>query len=109
MKENKPQPDSDIQQAANELKELIRSHYPHATFALSRGEDPDGYYLETVVDLDDPDEVMDLVVDRLLELQVDQGVPLHVLPLRTPARRQKLIRAQATTRPWNRDRSSLGL
>jgi hypothetical protein len=109
MMREQTQPDPRIEKAAQELQELIRSRYPDAAFTLSHGEDPEGFYLHTVVDLDDPDEVMDLVVDRVLELQIDQGLPLHVLPLRTPERREKLLRAQAATRPWNRDRSILGL
>ena len=102
------QPDPRIRQAADELQELIRSRYPTAVFSLSHGEDPDGFYLHTMVDLDDPDEVMDLVADRVLELQIEEGLPLHVLPLRTQERRRKLQRAQASARPWDRDRSILG-
>jgi hypothetical protein len=46
------------------------------------GDDPSGVYVLATVDVDDTDEVFDLVVDRLVDLQVDEGVPVYVLPLR---------------------------
>jgi hypothetical protein len=52
------------------------------------GEDPDGTYIRTTVDIDDPEIVLDCVVDRLLELQIDEGLPVHVIPIRTPERVQ---------------------
>jgi len=75
------------QQALTELKSIIQGRYPSASFAVRPGiEDPDETWLTTRVDVEDPDEVMDLVIDRLLELQLDEGIPVHVLPLRTPQR-----------------------
>jgi hypothetical protein len=44
------------------------------------------FALLAVADVDDPDEVGDLVVERVVALQVDEGIPLHVIPLRTPER-----------------------
>jgi hypothetical protein len=38
------------------------------------------------VDIADTDEVIALVGDRLLELQVDEGLPVYVTPLRPIAR-----------------------
>jgi hypothetical protein len=109
MKEINPSQDSIIQQAAEELQAMIRARFPSARFTLGRGEDPEGIYLDAEVDSDDPDEVMDLIVDRLLELQIEEGLPIHVVPLRTPERRQQLIRRQAATRPSQRDQAILGL
>jgi hypothetical protein len=34
------------------------------------------------VDIADTDEVIDVIGDRLVELQVDEGLPLYVTPLR---------------------------
>jgi hypothetical protein len=79
--------DPRVQAALSELRGMILEHYPTATFEVGR--DPDhgeSIFLYTTVDLDDPDEVGDLVVDRLLELQVDEALPVHVIPLRTPER-----------------------
>lgn len=70
-----------------ELQDAIATHYPAATFTVGPGgENEDGVYLTVQVDLDDPDEVLDLVIDRVLELQFEEGLPIHVTPIRTPER-----------------------
>lgn len=69
-----------------ELQALIRARYPDATFAVEIGEDPEGVYLIATVDLEDTDEVLDAYIDRLVDLQVTEGLPLHVLPVRPPHR-----------------------
>lgn len=78
--------DPRVESALEELRALIRWHYPNALFAVERGEEPDGLWLTATVDIEDPDEVFDLVVDRLLEMQIEERLPVHVLPLRTPER-----------------------
>ncbi|MBV9281181.1 MAG: hypothetical protein JOZ41_13955 [Chloroflexi bacterium] len=69
------------------LKETITRTYPQATFAISRleGED-EGIYLTATVDVDDADAVLDLVIDRLLQLQIEEGLPIYVVPIRPLAR-----------------------
>ncbi|HTE86223.1 MAG TPA: hypothetical protein VK821_15980 [Dehalococcoidia bacterium] len=79
---------------------MIASRWPAASFAVSRGEDPEGLYLDATVDLDDPDEVMDLVVDRLLRLQVNERLPVHVVPLRTPERAAALRQPRRPRKPY---------
>jgi hypothetical protein len=44
------------------------------------------FALLAVADVNDPDEVGDLVVERVVALHVEEGIPLHVIPLRTPER-----------------------
>src|SRR5215216_6030568 len=79
--------DPRVQAAVAELQHLIRSRYPTATFVVGEGwDDPEGVYITATVDLDDPDEVVDLIVARLLELQIDEGLPVYVIPIRTPER-----------------------
>ena len=78
--------DPRIVAALAELKELIQGRYLMARFEVVEGEDPEGVRLRTIVDLDDPDEVMDLVLERLLALQIDEGLPVYVIPVRTPER-----------------------
>ena len=73
--------DPRIQVAIEELKSLIRGRYPEAGFQTYHGEDPEGVYLDAVVDVADTDEVMDLIIDRLLDIQVEQGLPVYVIPL----------------------------
>jgi hypothetical protein len=75
-----------MEEAVQELKGLITTRFPQATFVVEEGADPKGIYLVTTVDIADTDEVIDLVGDRLLELQVDEGLPLYVTPLRPLAR-----------------------
>jgi hypothetical protein len=79
--------DARMQKAIAEFESLILQRYPGTSFEVSVApDDPRQIHLNVVVDLDDPDEVGDLVLDRLLQLQVDEGIPLHVIPLRTPER-----------------------
>jgi len=60
----------------------IRERYPDATFAVSMGDDPDGIYLMATVDLEDTGEVLDAIMDRLLEVQIDEALPVYVIPIR---------------------------
>ena len=69
-------------EAVDEIKGAIRAVYPAADFQLTTGEDPEGLYVSAVVDAEDLDGVVDLFVDRLIELQVDRGLPLYVVPVR---------------------------
>ena len=90
MRQEAEQPlalDQRTRQAVTELDGTIRQHYPSAAFDLSPSpDDPRSLHLIATVDLDDPDEVGDLVLDRVLELNVTEGIPLHVIPVRTPER-----------------------
>lgn len=87
-----------MQAAIAEMEETIRRHYPDATFSVHTGDDPFGVYLIATVDVDDTDEVMDLVIDRIVDLHIE-GVPLHVLPVRTPEREAKMLAEQAQQAP----------
>lgn len=70
--------DPRIRAALTELRGLIAAAYPAATFAVYRGEDPDGIYLKATVDVADLDEVADTFMDRLVALQVEGGLPVYV-------------------------------
>ena len=81
------QTDPRVAQALAELEQAIRERYPSAHFAVARGEEePENIHLLTTVDLADPDEVVDLILDRLVELQVEQRIPIYAIPVRTPER-----------------------
>ena len=71
-----------LEAAVQELKSLITAHVPQASFVVEEGCDPEGIYLVTTVDIADTDEVIAAVGDRLIELQVDEGLPVYVTPLR---------------------------
>jgi hypothetical protein len=69
-------------EAVQELKGVITARFPQASVVVEKGSDPKGVYLVTTVDIADTDEVIDLVGDRLVELQVEEGLPVYVTPLR---------------------------
>jgi hypothetical protein len=72
--------------AVHELQRLISARFPQAAFVVEEGADPEGIYLVTTVDIADTDEVIEAVGDRLVALQVDEGLPVYVTPLRPTAR-----------------------
>jgi hypothetical protein len=75
-----------MQAAIAELQELILSHFPETSFTVGEAEDPDGVYMRAIVDIDDTDEVTEIFIDRLVDLQVDERLPIYVVTIRTPER-----------------------
>ena len=76
-----------MREAIAEVEELIKRKYPEATFRTERSpENPRIIHLIPIVDVEDTDEVMDVVVDRVGEMQIEEHLPLFVVPLRTEAR-----------------------
>lgn len=65
-----------------DLRERILAHYPDATFEVARGDDPIGIYVMATVDVEETGEVLDSIMDRLLEVQVDEYLPVYVIPIR---------------------------
>jgi hypothetical protein len=88
-----------MQEAVEELKQLITARFPQAAFAIEEGFDPAGVYLIAIVDIDDTDEVIDVVGDRLVELQVDEGLLIYVTPLRPIERVIAELRSRETATP----------
>ena len=78
--------DPQVERAVQELTTLVASRYPDAEFVVNEGEDPDGVYIIATVDVEDPDEITDLVIERMMELQIDEHVPVYVIPIRPIAR-----------------------
>lgn len=78
--------DPRIDEAVTELKEMIRERYPKASFATTHGDDPEGVYLTAIVDVEDTEEVFDVVVDRLLAMEIEEGLPIYVVAVRPPER-----------------------
>lgn len=67
-----------IAAALAELRQLISNQYPAATFAEEIGTDPVGFYLTVIVDVDDTEDVFEVIVDRLLDMQVEEALPIYV-------------------------------
>ncbi len=89
-----------LQAAVEELKGLVREHYPQATFRVTRSpEDRKTVLLKPVVDIDDRDEVMDVVIDRLVQLQSEEQLPIFVVPIRPPARSEAIRQAMKQAAP----------
>jgi hypothetical protein len=78
--------DPRIAAAVEELIQLTIGRYPDAQIDVSEGDDLDGVYLTATVDIDDPDEVTDLVIERTLRLQVEEQLPVYVVPIRPMSR-----------------------
>jgi hypothetical protein len=96
-----------MQQAVDELIHTIRQHYPEAVFQISRGVDePEQVHLWTTVDREDPDEVLDLILDRLLELEIEERIPLYVIPMRTP---ERVLQEMEATRSSSRSRRIISI
>jgi hypothetical protein len=90
---------SRIKEALDELKGLITARFPQATFIVEEGFDPEGVYLITTVDIADTDEVFDVVGDRLVELQVDESLPVYVTLLRPIERVVAELRKREASTP----------
>jgi hypothetical protein len=98
--------DERTRQAIHEVQGVIAARYPTTTFELTRAiDDPRSLHLLAVADVDDPDEVGDLVVDRVVALQVDEGIHLHVIPLRTPEPVQAALNIDRGGVEWRPTRS----
>ncbi len=85
--------------AVEELIELIEAHYPEAAFEVAAApEDSQVIHLYVTIDQVATDELVDLVIEREMALQ-KEGVPIHVIPLRTPERdaevREQVARERA--------------
>lgn len=86
--------------AVDELAGMISSQYPSAQFRVSHHPDEAGtVLLDAIVDVDDTEQVLDFAFERMEQLRLDGGVPILVIPLRTPERVAKLLDTmQATQR-----------
>jgi hypothetical protein len=70
-----------MQHAIAEVEARIRAVYPEGIFRVVEGEDPIGLYLDAYTDAEDAFAVLDLVSDWLVDLSLNAGVHLHVIPL----------------------------
>ncbi len=68
----------DVQSAVVEVQGIIRERYPEARFHVGIGHDPLGVYMTATVDVEDTDDVDDLYFGRMVDIQVEERVPLYV-------------------------------
>jgi hypothetical protein len=91
--------DPKMHAALDELAGIISQHYPDSTFRVSRGEDdPTIVQLVAVVDVEDTDPVLDLVMDRMLELH-DEDLLVFVVTERPIERTVAMREAALAQRP----------
>ncbi len=83
-----------LEEALDELKGLIANHYPEALFNVGEGEDPDGLYLTVTVDVEDMGDVVNTFLDRLVDLQVEDELPIFVVPVRPLERNLAILTRQ---------------
>lgn len=87
--------DERTRQAIQELQSTIIERYPSTTFEIvPASDDPESIHVIATADVDDPDEVGDLVLDRVVSLIADEGIYVHVIPVRTPERIQAAREAE---------------
>jgi hypothetical protein len=80
--------------ALTELQGLVTQHFPDATFRVEGAiDDPAIVHLVATVDADF-DDVLDHVIDRVMAFQIDDELPVHVIPVRPRASALALQRAE---------------
>ena len=70
-----------MQRIIAEVEASILAVFPEAALRLVEGEDPIALYLDAYTDAEDAFAVLDLVSNWLVNLSVNAGVHLHVVPL----------------------------
>lgn len=60
---------------------MIRARYPDAAFEAFPNDDPPGIYVRITVDIDEPGDVIDAILPRLVEMQLD-GLPIYPVAVR---------------------------
>jgi hypothetical protein len=87
-----------MRSAIDELSSLILERYPGTTFSVERDPEEDAVLVWATVDVDDTDEVLDSFLGRLHELREPEWLPLHIIPIRTPERRERALAEQRVKR-----------
>lgn len=75
-----------MQAAIAELQRLILEKYPDTTIDVGEADEHGVVFVRAVVDVDDTDQVTAIFIDRMVDLLVDDGLAIYIIPVRTPAR-----------------------
>jgi hypothetical protein len=73
--------DERTQQAIDEVQDVIKAAFPEAEFQVHHGDDPAGIYIDAYTKAENGFDVLDLIGDRLVDLCVEEGLGIHVVPL----------------------------
>ena len=71
--------DPRVQELLAELQVTFRQQFPEARFEVSEGRDPPGVYLDVWTE-DDSWLTSDVLGDRLVDVLIEEGLSLHVIP-----------------------------
>src|SRR5687768_5147071 len=99
-----------IKRAVKGLKALIRTRFPTATFEVGAGDDPPGTHVVASVDTDNLWDLIDLVSPLVMEIQLEQRLPVYVVPSLTPERaaeRMRAMKAHALPPLFDEDEAAL--
>ena len=73
--------DKKAQQAIAEVQARIQAVYPDAVFRVYQREEPVGIYIDVYTDAEDSFCIFDLVNDWMVDLSVNEGLSIYVIPL----------------------------
>jgi len=73
--------DERTQKVIDEVQATIKAAFPEAEFKVHRGEDPEGIYIGAYTKAEDGFCVLDLVNDWLVDLNVEEGLGIYVVPI----------------------------
>lgn len=83
-----------IDEAIADMERLILQHYPAATFRVENGiDEPEAIHLVAIIDFEDTFDVLDLVSETMMEIQIERGIPLFVIPMRPHERTLAMLAA----------------
>ena len=82
-------------EASTELETLIRKAYSDASFSRVWLDDPEGMHLRVIAPVNDPEEIFNLVCDRLLHFQIEEALPLCLVPVRPVSEVLKQLRSHS--------------
>lgn len=81
-----------------DLKATIRQHHPGVVFRIAANpDDPEIVELVAIVDLEDPDQVLDVVIDRQMQIQIHDELPIFVVTERSGERVAAMVKAENAT------------
>jgi len=75
-----------MQHAIAEIEALVRSRHPDAVFEVFPSSNVAGVYMRIIVDIDEPDDVTALIIDRVADMQIDDELPLYPVTVRRSRR-----------------------
>ena len=96
--------DPRVQRALEELKSLVLQRFPEATFEAYEGDDPVGIYLKARADVEDLFDIIYTVSERIVDIQLDEELPVYVVPGR-PWKRE--LQRLKKVRRWKITKSHL--